>query len=231
MLGIPWTSMVPAAGRCVMRLYQTGRTALAVLALVMGALAVAGLLTATGSPTGVGHFAGFSLNIPHSLLLLVTAVGSALAALTSRVGRLWAIAQAILYTMVYVIGTAASTGHSQDTWLRLNTSDHFFHLGLALVSGVLSAALFWPTAAGAHAPTRILPGEPPPTEQRPASSSEEESEISRDMAAAEVAVTEGNATPEQARRVQEDAQRRSDAQRRRAWNYFKESTGTENRHR
>jgi hypothetical protein len=204
-----------------MRLYQTGRTALAVLALVMGALAVAGLLTATGSPTGVGHFAGFSLNIPHSLLLLVTAVGSALAALTSRVGRLWAIAQAILYTMVYVIGTAASTGHSQDTWLRLNTSDHFFHLGLALVSGVLSAALFWPTAAGAHAPTRILPGEPPPTEQRPASSSE----------AAEVAVTEGNATPEQARRVQEDAQRRSDAQRRRAWNHFKESTGTENRHR
>jgi predicted Co/Zn/Cd cation transporter (cation efflux family) len=158
-----------------MRLYQTGRTALAVLALVMGALAVAGLLTATGSPTGVGHFAGFSLNIPHSLLLLVTAVGSALAALTSRVGRLWAIAQAILYTMVYVIGTAASTGHSQDTWLRLNTADH--------------------------------------------------------MAAAEVAVTEGNATPEQARRVQEDAQRRSDAQRRRAWNHFKESTGTENRHR
>jgi hypothetical protein len=51
------------------------------------------------------------------------------------------------------------------------------------------------------------------------------------MAAAEVAVTEGNATPEQARRVQEDAQRRADAQRRRAWNHFQESSGTENRHR
>jgi hypothetical protein len=214
-----------------MRLHQTGRTALVVLALLMAGLALAGLLAATGSPTGVGHIAGFSLNIPHSLLLLVTAVASALAALTSRIGRLWAITQAALYTLVYVIGTAASTGHSEDTWLRLNTSDHFFHLGLALVSGVLSAALFWPTAAGAHAPARILPGEPPPTEQRPASSSEEESETTRDMAAAEVAVTEGNATPEQAHRVQEDAQRRADVQHRRAWNQFEESTGAENRYR
>ena len=203
----------------MMRLHQTGRIVLVVQALLVSALAIAGLFSAAGSPTGVGHVAGFSLNVPHSALLLATAGASMLAALWSRIGRIWAMTQAALYTLIYVIGTAASTGHSQDTWLRLNTPDHFLHLGLALVSGVLSPALFWPTAPGAHAPMRILPGEPPPTEQRPLTNSEEEkeSENTRDMIAAEVAVTEGHATPEQARRVQDDAQRRADAQHRRAW--------------
>jgi hypothetical protein len=205
-----------------MRTRQIGRTVLVVQALLVTALAVAGLLAAAGSPTGVGHIAGFSLNIPHSLLLLATAGASVLAALWSRIGRVWAMAQAALYTLVYVIGTAASTGHSQDTWLRLNTSDHFLHLGLALLSGMLSPALFWPTAPGAHAPMRILPGEPPPTEQRPPGSPKDEPAEIREMIAAEVAVTEGRATPEQARRVQEDAQRRADAEHRRAWEKYEE---------
>jgi hypothetical protein len=205
-----------------MRTRQIGRTVLVVQALLVTALAVAGLLAAAGSPTGVGHIAGFSLNIPHSLLLLATAGASVLASLWSRIGRVWAMAQAALYTLVYVIGTAASTGHSQDTWLRLNTSDHFLHLGLALLSGMLSPALFWPTAPGAHAPMRILPGEPPPTEQRPPGSPKDEPAEIREMIAAEVAVTEGRATPEQARRVQEDAQRRADAEHRRAWEKYEE---------
>ena len=206
----------------MMPTHQTGRIVLVVQAMLIAALAVAGLLAAAGSQTGVSHIAGFSLNIPHSLLLLATAGASVLAALWSRIGRFWAMTQAALYTLVYVIGTAASTGHSQDTWLRLNTPDHFLHLGLALVSGMLSPALFWPTSPGAHAPARIMPGEPPPTEQRPVSSPEEESAETREMIAAEVAVTEGHATPEQARRVQEDAQRRADAEHRRAWEHYEE---------
>lgn len=201
---------------------QTGRIVLVVQALLVAALAVAGLLAAAASPTGVGHIAGFSLNIPHSLLLLATAGASVLAALWSRIGRFWAMTQAALYTLIYVIGTAASTGHSQDTWLRLNTPDHFLHLGLALVSGMLSPALFWPTAPGAHAPAGIMPGEPPPTEQRPLSSAKEEPAETRDMIAAEVAVTEGRATSEQARRVQEDTQRRADTEHRRAWEQYEE---------
>jgi hypothetical protein len=134
----------------MMRLHQTGRIVLVVQALLVSALAIAGLISAAGSPTGVGHVAGFSLNVPHSALLLATAGASVLAALWSRIGRIWAMTQAALYTLIYVIGTAASTGHSQDTWLRLNTPDHFLHLGLALVSGVLSPALFWPTAPAAY---------------------------------------------------------------------------------
>jgi hypothetical protein len=201
---------------------QTGRIVLVVQALLVAGLAVAGLIAAAGSPTGVGHIAGFSLNIPHSLLLLATAGASVLAALWSRIGRFWAMAQAALYTLVYVIGAAASTGHSQDTWLQLNTPDHFLHLGLALVNGVLSPALFWPTAPGAHAPERIMPGEPPPTEQRPVRSAKEEPAETREMIAAEIAVTEGRATPEQARRVEEDAQRRADSEHRRAWKKYEE---------
>ena len=179
----------------MMPMHQTGRIVLVVQALLVAALAVAGLLAAAGSPTGVGNIAGFSLNIPHSLLLLATAGASVLAALWSRIGRFWAMTQAALYTLIYVIGTAVSTGHSQDTWLRLNTPDHFLHLGLALISGMLSPALFWPTAPGAHAPARIMPGEPPPTEQRPLRSAKEEPAETREMIAAEVAVTEGRATP------------------------------------
>jgi hypothetical protein len=44
------------------------------------------------------------------------------------------------------------------------------------------------------------------------------------MINAEVAVTEGHATPEQERRVQQDAQHRADAEHRRAWKHSDEST-------
>lgn len=93
-----------------MRLHQSGPTTLIAQALLITGLAVAGLLTASGSPTGTSDIAGFSLNVPHSLLLLATAGASVLAALWSRIGRLWAMTQAVLYTLVFVIATAASTG-------------------------------------------------------------------------------------------------------------------------
>lgn len=200
-----------------MRSNQTGRIVLVVQAVLLSGLAVAGLLTTVASPTGVGHVVGLSLNTPHSVLLLATAVASVLAALWTRVGRIWTMVQAILYTVVFVIGTASSAGRPQDTWLALSTPDHFLHLALALLGGVLSTSLFWPATSNDRAPSTILPGEPPPPEQQPATPREEESEETRNMIAAEVAVTEGHATPEQARRVEEDAQRRADARHRRAW--------------
>jgi hypothetical protein len=197
------------------QLHQIGRIVLMVQAPLLSALGLAGFLAAASSPTGVGHVAGFALNTPHSGLLLATGVVSGLTALWRRIGRRWAIIQAILYMLVFVIGTAPSNGRSEDTWLALNTPDHFLHLGLALLGGVLSTALFWP-AAPDHAMSSILPGDPPPAEQRP-STTGGTSEETRNMIDAEVAVTEGHATPEQARRVQEDAQHRVDAERRRAW--------------
>ena len=206
-----------------MRTRHSGRIIFVVQALLIGALAIAGLITAATSPTGVGHVASFSMNTPHSVLLLATATASLLAVLRSRIGRFWAMIQAGVYTVVFLVGTAASTGHSQDTWLRLNTSDHFLHLGLALLGGVLSTALFWPTAPDAHAPARIMPGQPAQTEQRPSRTPHEDPAQTEEMIAAEVAVTEGHATPEQARRVQQDAQHRADAEHRRAWKHYEQS--------
>jgi hypothetical protein len=206
-----------------MRTRHSGRIIFVVQALLIGALAIAGLIAAATSPTGVGHVASFSMNTPHSVLLLATAGASLLAVLRSRIGRFWAMIQAGVYTVVFLVGTAASTGHSQDTWLKLNTSDHFLHLGLALLGGVLSTGLFWPTAPDAHAPTRIVPGQPPPPEQRPPQMSHEDPAHTQEMIAAEVAVTEGRATPEQERRVQQDAQRRADAEHRRAWKHYEQS--------
>lgn len=210
-----------------MRLQQTGRIVLVVQALLIAVLAVAGLLAAAGSPTGVGHIAGFTVNTPHGLLLLAMAAGSVIAAVWAHIGRFWAMTQAGIYTLAFVITTAASTGHSQDTWLRLNTADHFLHLGLALLNGVLIPTLFWPTRPGDSAPLRIVPGEQPPAEQRPQDSSSEQSAETREMIAAEVAVTENRATPEQLRRVGEDAQRRADEQHRQAWKHYEESTAAD----
>jgi hypothetical protein len=204
------------------QLHQIGRIVLVMQALLLSALGLTGFLAAASSPTGVGHVAGFALNTPHSGLLLATGVVSGLTALWRRIGRRWAIMQAILYTLVFVIGTAPSNGRSEDTWLALNTPDHFLHLGLALLGGVLSTALFWP-AAPDHSASSILPGEPPPAEQRPPTTGGT-SEETRDMINAEVAVTEGHATPEQERRVQQDAQHRADAEHRRAWKHSDEST-------
>ncbi|MDQ3904001.1 MAG: hypothetical protein M3300_00770 [Actinomycetota bacterium] len=206
-----------------MRLQQTGRIVLIVQALLIAVLAVAGLLAVAGSPTDVGRVVGFTFTVPHSVLLLALAAVSVLAALGSRLGRFWAMTQAGIYTLLFVIATAASTGHSQDTWLRLNTADHFLHLGLALLNGVMIPTLFWPTAPGKNAPIRMVPGEQPPSGQRSEDASTEESAETRDMIAAEVAVTENHATPEQLRRVQEDAQRRADAQHREAWKHYEES--------
>ncbi|MGH3909066.1 MAG: DUF4383 domain-containing protein [Pseudonocardiaceae bacterium] len=175
-------------------------------ALLLGGLAVAGLSTAAGSPAVV---AGLQLNTPHSVLLLATAGASVLAAVWVRVARAVALTQAVVYTLVFLIGTPASAGRPQDTWLALNTPDHFLHLGLALLGGVLGTAVLLRPAA--------LPEAQEDSTDHP---TPRESEETRDMIAAEVAVTEGHATDEQVRRLQDDAQRRADAERHRAWQQF-----------
>lgn len=191
-----------------MRSPRPAQIVLVTQALLLGGLAVAGLLVAAGSPTGVAEVAGFQLNTPHSVLLLATAGASALAAVWARVARAMALSQAVVYTLVFLIGTPASAGRPQDSWLALNTSDHFLHLGLALLGGVLGTAVLLRPA--------VLPAAQGDSADQP-TPREEETEETRDMIAAEVAVTEGHATDEQVRRIQDDAQRRADAERRRAW--------------
>lgn len=196
-----------------MRLERTGRIILVVQALLVGGLAVAGLFAAAAAPGGVAMLAGFELNVAHSTLLLVTAGASALAAGWRRVARAWALTQAVCYTVAFLIGTAVSAGQVRDTWLSLNAADHFLHLGLALLGGLLASVMlvqpvFLPEAAEEAAEGR----EPVPREQ--------ESDETREMIAAEVAVAEGHPTAGQARRVEQDAARRAAAERRRAWEKY-----------
>ncbi|HEX2300970.1 MAG TPA: DUF4383 domain-containing protein [Pseudonocardiaceae bacterium] len=185
-------------------------------AVMLGVLATTGLIAASRSAAGVTTIAGFELNPPHSVLLLGTAVLSALAVVWSRMSRAWAVVQAIGFTLLFLIGSASSAGSPQDTWLALNGPDNFLHLGLAVAGGVLGTVLLIQPAA------IPIPQEKRP-DQRPSDGDDESAEQDRDMVDAEVAVAEGHATPEQARRVEEDAQRRSDAEHRRAWQQYRRS--------
>lgn len=195
-----------------MRSRRTAQLILLAQAVLLGALGVAGLVTATATPDGVAEVAGFRLNVAHSAVLLVTAAASGLAALWTRVARAWATVQATGYTLAFLIGTAVSAGPPPDTWLALNAADHFLHLGLALTGGVLAAALL-------VSPVVIPIAQEEAPERRP-TPRQEESAQTRDMIQAEVAVAEGHATAEQQRRVEDDAQRRADAEHRRAWEQF-----------
>lgn len=195
-----------------MRSHRTAQVILLAEAGLLGALGVAGLVTAADAANGVAEVAGFRLNVAHSVVLLVTAAASGVAAAWTRVARAWAMIQATTYTLAFLIGTPASAGRPQDTWLALNTPDHFLHLGLALTGGVLAAALLVSPALIPIAQQDVADRRPVPREEEPAQT--------RDMIQAEVAVAEGHATAEQRRRVEDDAQRRANAEYRRAWEQF-----------
>lgn len=195
-----------------MRPDRVGRTILVVQAVIIGVLAVLGLVFAADSPTGVASVAGFTVNVPHGVLLLLTAAGSALAAAWARIGRFWALTQATAYTLIFVIGAAGSLSGAPHSWLALNGADHFLHLGLAVLGGVLGTALLTRPAVMAESNDGLGDERPIPREEEPAET--------REMIDAEMAVAEGNATPEQARRVREDAEQRARAERGRAWEQY-----------
>lgn len=192
-----------------MRSRRIAQTILVVEALLLGGLAVAGLLATHAAPDGVAEVAGFRLNTAHSLVLLATAAGSGLAALWRPLARAFALTQATVYTLVFLIGTPASAGRPQDTWLALNTPDHFMHLGLAITGGVLGTALLVKPS--------FIPVAEESTPDHTPQPREEESSATREMIDAEIAVAEGHPTAEQQRRVEADAHRRADAEHRRAW--------------
>jgi hypothetical protein len=196
-----------------MRSDHLGRTLLMVQALGLAGLALVGLDAAGDSPTGIAAVFGFTLNAPHSVLLLATAAASTLAAMWGRVSRMWALTQATAYTLIFVIGAAGSMGGAPHTWLALNGPDHFLHLGLAVLGGLLGTALLARPAVLAEA-DEGLGGLSSATPR------EEESAETREMIDAEMAVAEGHATTEQARRVHDDAQQRAETERDRAWQQF-----------
>lgn len=120
-----------------------GRVATAVLAgqsVVLLVVAVAGYVVGSGHGffgRTEATFLALRLNPAHSTLLLIWAV-LGLAALSRRKTlRGFALAQAVLFLIVFAVGTAASVGTSNPSPLDLNTPDHILH-GVLFLLGFIT---------------------------------------------------------------------------------------------
>lgn len=130
-----------------MRPKQSVRITLIVQGVLLGLLAVAGLVMALRSG-GVGDVLGFQLGILHSVVLLAVAVAGVLVAPRLRPTQIFVTAQMAGFALLFVIGSAVGAGVPRDTVLSLNRADHFLHLGLAVIGLTLVMYMAAPWAAG-----------------------------------------------------------------------------------
>lgn len=143
------TSEVPYEGP----LARVSRIVLTVEAFILAAVGITGVVASTGA----GLFAhpdtvvlGLRLNLAHALLLLITAVVAGACLLGRRaVLRRLAVGQAVVYTLLFVFGSAFSVGPRGFTSLDLNVGDHVLHGVLAIIgfaaAYVLAAHILEPT--------------------------------------------------------------------------------------
>lgn len=130
-----------------MRFKQVIRITLIVQGVLLGLLALAGLIVALTSG-GPANVLGFRLNVPHSSLLLAVAVAGLLTAKILRWAKVFLPLQMGGFALLFVIGSAVSAGPGGETFLALNAPDLFLHLGLALIALTLGMLLASPWAAG-----------------------------------------------------------------------------------
>ena len=120
-----------------------GRIASSVLAgqsVVLLVVAIAGYVV--GSDQGFfgrseGTFLALRLNPAHSTLLLITAVLGIAALWRRKSLRGYALAQGVVYLILFAVGTAASVGTSDPSPLDLNTPDHVLH-GVLFILGFIT---------------------------------------------------------------------------------------------
>lgn len=120
---------------------RIGRVVFAVQSVVLLAVGIAGLVVAGGT------FLGLRLNVPHAVLLLVTAgvVGGAVFA-SQKVIRTVLAVQTVVYLFVGAFGLAFA-----PTFLDLNGLDHLLH-GVLFILGFIGAYVF---AAGILEPGEL----------------------------------------------------------------------------
>jgi hypothetical protein len=120
-----------------------GRIATAVLAgqsVILLVVAVAGYLVGSGdgfAGRSEATFLALRLNPLHSTLLLVWAVLGLAALSRRRTLRGFALAQVIVFLIVFAVGTAAAVGTSDPSPLDLNTPDHILH-GVLFLLGFIT---------------------------------------------------------------------------------------------
>ncbi|MQA16817.1 MAG: DUF4383 domain-containing protein [Pseudonocardiaceae bacterium] len=116
--------------------------------LLLGAFAVASLVTVLAADGPPASVLGVSMNIWHSVLLLATALLGALAAPWQQASRAWVGLQAAAFTILFVIGSAESAGPRGDTWLALDPVSNFLHLALAVIAIATGMRIAGPWLAG-----------------------------------------------------------------------------------
>ncbi|HEY2195550.1 MAG TPA: DUF4383 domain-containing protein [Actinomycetospora sp.] len=120
-----------------------GRIASSVLAgqsVVLLVVAIAGYVVGSGDGffgRSEATFLALRLNPAHSTLLLLTALLGIAALWRRKSLRGYALGQAIVYLILFAIGTAASVGTSDPSPLDLNTPDHVLH-GVLFLLGFIT---------------------------------------------------------------------------------------------
>lgn len=149
-----------------MRPHWSVQLLLAVQGVVLALFAVASLIVIFVTEGTVAEVIVFRMNIPHSVLLLIAGVLSGLAALRLRAARSWIVVQAAIFTLLFVIGTAApsnaprlSVNRPEDTWLALDRADNLGHLALAVIGVAVALGMAGPWLTGNRVPGRKQTGE------------------------------------------------------------------------
>lgn len=120
-----------------------GRIASSVLAgqsVVLLVVAIAGYVVGSGDGffgRSEATFLALRLNPAHSTLLLITALLGIAALWRRKSLRGYALGQAIVYLILFAVGTAASVGTTDPSPLDLNTPDHVLH-GVLFLLGFIT---------------------------------------------------------------------------------------------
>ena len=120
-----------------------GRIGVAVIggqSVVLLVVAVAGYVVSAGEPftsQADTTFLALRLNPAHSTLLLVTALLGAASLVRRTSMRAWAGLQAVVYLLVFVLGSAFSANLPSATPLNVNTPDSVLHVVLALLGFII----------------------------------------------------------------------------------------------
>jgi hypothetical protein len=130
----------------VRRRVDVARAILTVEGILLLLLGVAGLVVGE-------RVAGFQVNLPHGIALVVLG-GLALAVVaTRRLVLPFAVAQLVAAGAAYLYGSNIQGQRTGDPW-QFNQADSWLHLGLAVLALVIAATVAAARGARPRRPTR-----------------------------------------------------------------------------